>query len=253
VTHPPPESRDYPSIAAVVGSLDRYAARYAERHIPQYKETKPNSKKTGRGKEEIDSMEELTYQLLCEFRRVNNGKLPESIIMYRDGIGDSQFKPLALDKELPGIRKACIKAAAKYFPKITYIVVTKRHHNRFYPLSNEDSDRKGNVRPGLVVERVITHPYLFNFYLTSHTSLQGTSRPSLYHVLYDDNKFEVDELQDFTNKLCYNFQRSTRAVSIPAPTYYAHLAAKRARSHFHAAELGMTNLDLAKKYPMYYV
>ncbi|CAG8483191.1 10694_t:CDS:2 [Paraglomus occultum] len=252
VTHPPPESTDFPSIAAVVASIDRYAARYAERHMAQFKEAKANSKKTGRGKEEIDGMEELTHKLLLEFIRINE-KPPESIIMYRDGISESQFKPLALDKELPSIRRACHRLNPNYNPKISYIVVCKRHHNRFYPIDRQDADNKGNVKPGLVVERVITHPYLFNFYLTSHSSLQGTSRPSLYHVLHDENGFEVDELQDFTNKLCYNFQRATRAVSIPAPTYYAHCAAKRARSHFYNGQLSMTKIELAKKYPMYYV
>ncbi|CAG8573166.1 8863_t:CDS:2 [Paraglomus brasilianum] len=240
VTHPPPGTTAFPTIAAVVGSIDRYAARYAERHMEQL-----------RG-DEIYDMEELTYQLLREFVRTNKGP-PASIIVYRDGISESQFKPLALDKELTNIKKACARLNPEYKPKISYIVVTKRHTNRFYPIDKQDADKRGNVKPGLVVERVITHPYLFNFYLTSHSSTQGTSRPSLYYVLYDENQFEVDELQDFTNKLCYNFQRATRAVAIPAPAYYAHYAAKRARSHSLDGQFKMTKSEFAQKYPMYYV
>ncbi|CAG8560251.1 68_t:CDS:2 [Paraglomus occultum] len=249
VTHPQPGST-MPSIAAVVGSVDRYAARYAERHVEQYKEP-TTGKKTGRGKEEIDTMTDLVVELLQEFKRINK-MLPKVIIMFRDGISESQFKPLALDKELPYIKAACAKVEQDYKPTITYIVVGKRHHTRFYPTDPRDADRKGNVKPGLIVEREITHPYLFDFYLTSHSSLQGTSRPCHYHVLFDENKFQVDEIQDFTNKLCYNFQRSTRAVSIPAPTYYAHCAAKRARSHLNG-RLHMTKPEFASRFPMYYV
>ncbi|CAG8566245.1 6918_t:CDS:2 [Paraglomus occultum] len=239
VTHPSPGSHS-PSIAAVVGSIDRHAARYAERHKEQFT------------REEIYDMEELTYQLLHEFIRTNK-EPPASIVMYRDGISESEFQRVALDKELPCIKKACARLNSEYKPKISYIVVTKRHVGRFYPIDELDVGTRGNVKPGLVVERVITHPYLFNFYLTSHSSTQGTSRPRLYHVLYDENQFEVDELQDFTNKLCYNFQRASRAVAVPAPAYYAHCAAKRARSHFLDGQFRMTNSEFAQKYPMYYV
>lgn len=60
---------------------------------------------------------------------------------------------------------------------------------------------------------------------------QGTSRPSHYHVLWDDNHFGSDELQCLTYQLCHTYVRCTRSVSIPAPAYYAHLVAFRARYH----------------------
>ena len=60
---------------------------------------------------------------------------------------------------------------------------------------------------------------------------QGTSRPSHYHVLWDDNRFDSDELQQLTYQLCHTYVRCTRSVSIPAPAYYAHLVAFRARYH----------------------
>lgn len=60
---------------------------------------------------------------------------------------------------------------------------------------------------------------------------QGTSRPSHYHVLWDDNCFTADEFQLLTYQLCHTYVRCTRSVSIPAPAYYAHLVAFRARYH----------------------
>ncbi|XP_010787533.1 protein argonaute-2-like [Notothenia coriiceps] len=67
--------------------------------------------------------------------------------------------------------------------------------------------------------------------LWSDRCLQGTSRPSHYHVLWDDNHFSADELQVLTYQLCHTYVRCTRSVSIPAPAYYAHLVAFRARYH----------------------
>lgn len=69
---------------------------------------------------------------------------------------------------------------------------------------------------------------------TSQTALscsQGTSRPSHYYVLWDDNRFTADELQILTYQLCHTYVRCTRSVSIPAPAYYARLVAFRARYH----------------------
>jgi hypothetical protein len=35
------------------------------------------------------------------------------------------------------------------------------------------------------------------------SGIQGTSRPSHYHVLWDDNRFDADELQELTYQLCF--------------------------------------------------
>ena len=43
--------------------------------------------------------------------------------------------------------------------------------------------------------------------------------------------FTADELQVLTYQMCHTYVRCTRSVSIPAPAYYAHLVAFRARYH----------------------
>ena len=53
--------------------------------------------------------------------------------------------------------------------KITVIVVGKRHHVRFFPQRRDDADRSGNCPAGTVVDRDITHPTEFDFYLQSHS------------------------------------------------------------------------------------
>ncbi|KAL5104554.1 Protein argonaute-1 [Taenia crassiceps] len=108
----------------------------------------------------------------------------------------------------------------------------KRHHIRFNP-----SGREGrNVLPGTVVDTEVTHHREFDFYLCSHEGIQGTSKPAHYHVLYDDNDFSADDLQQFTYCLCHAYMRCCRSVSYPAPTYYSHLAAFRARDWLKGSE-----------------
>ena len=55
--------------------------------------------------------------------------------------------------------------------KVTFVVVQKRHHIRFFPIG-ETGDRNKNVVAGTVVNRYITHPREHEFYLTSHASIK---------------------------------------------------------------------------------
>ena len=64
-----------------------------------------------------------------------------------------------------------------------------------------------------------------------HFILQGTSRPCHYQVLWDDSNMSANELESLSYYLCHLYSRCTKSVSYPAPTYYSHLAADRARKH----------------------
>ncbi|PWZ20615.1 Protein argonaute 12 [Zea mays] len=155
------------------------------------------------------------------------------VAKYRDGVSEGQFSQVLL-YEVDAIRKACASLEEGYLPPITFIVVQKRHHTRLFPEDHHahgQMDRSGNILPGTVVDTKICHPSEFDFYLCSHSGIQGTSRPAHYHVLFDENKFTADALQTLTYKLCYTYARCTRSVSIVPPAYYAHLAAFRARHY----------------------
>lgn len=94
-----------------------------------------------------------------------------------------------MNHELRAIREACLKLEIDYMPGITFVVVQKRHHTRLFCADAKDQmGRSGNIPAGTTVDDVITHPTEFDFYLCSHAGIQGTSRPSHYHVLWDDNE-----------------------------------------------------------------
>ena len=48
----------------------------------------------------------------------------------------------------PQIRAACLELDPAYSPPITFLVVQKRHHTRFFPTDPRAADRSGNVPPG---------------------------------------------------------------------------------------------------------
>ncbi|KAF9088048.1 Eukaryotic translation initiation factor 2C [Mortierella sp. GBA35] len=218
VSHPSPGDTTRPSIASLVGSMDAKAARYAATVRVQTART-----------ETIADLGGMVVELLRTFYQTC-GQKPDRILFYRDGVSEGQFAEV-LKSEVASVRAACKTLDVNYRPTITFVVVQKRHHARFFPIRREEGDRNGNCMPGTVVDTGIVHPFEFDFYLQSHAGLQGTSRPTHYHVLHDENRFTSDTLQDFTYKLCHLYARCTRTVSLVPPAYYAHLVAARARFH----------------------
>uniref|UniRef100_A0A8R1DNM3 Protein argonaute-1 n=3 Tax=Caenorhabditis japonica TaxID=281687 RepID=A0A8R1DNM3_CAEJA len=219
ITHPPAGDSRKPSIAAVVGSMDAHPSRYAATvRVQQHRQ------------EIISDLTYMVRELLVQFYRNTRFK-PARIVVYRDGVSEGQFFNV-LQYELRAIREACMMLERGYQPGITFIAVQKRHHTRLFAVDKKDQVGKAyNIPPGTTVDVGITHPTEFDFYLCSHAGIQGTSRPSHYHVLWDDNNLTADELQQLTYQMCHTYVRCTRSVSIPAPAYYAHLVAFRARYH----------------------
>ena len=161
VTHPSPGDIKTPSIAAVVGSLDRYASRYCARIRIQ------------RNREEIiKDLANVMKEILIQFYKFNRGAKPEKIVFYRDGVSEGQFDQVLIH-EVRAVQQACLMLEKGYKPGITFVVVQKRHHARLFPADDKDAHgRQGNVPPGTTVDKTITHPFEFDFYLCSHQGIQ---------------------------------------------------------------------------------
>ncbi|KOB76404.1 Protein argonaute [Operophtera brumata] len=179
-------------------------------------------------------------ELLIMFYKSTGGFKPHRIIMYRDGISEGQFMYKRHHTRLFCADKKEQSGKSGNIPAGTTVDLGITHPTEFdfYLCSHQGIQSPGhtgecdyNIPAGTTVDLGITHPTEFDFYLCSHQGIQGTSRPSHYHVLWDDNHFGSDELQCLTYQLCHTYVRCTRSVSIPAPAYYAHLVAFRARYH----------------------
>ncbi|CAG2178199.1 unnamed protein product, partial [Oppiella nova] len=236
VTHPAPADRMFSSVAALVGSYDPQLTRYSAAIRVQK-----------RSKEEmILAFKDMVVELLYAYKGVkaNNQNLPTSLVVFRDGVSQGQFEHV-LRHEHKQLLAACAAIDLNYKPKITFVVVQKRHNTRLMPQNPYDKDvsKVGNIPAGTVVDTKIVDPVLFEYYLCSHEGAIGTSRPAKYVVLHDDNGFTFDAIERLSYYLCHAYVRSTKSLSVPIPVMYAHLAAKRAKDHIIARNQHMKTLE----------
>jgi len=219
-----------PSIAAVVGSMDKDMAKFSVKVQAQYPRADRASDET------IHCLKDMVKAILMDFYQVSGSRKlkPVKIIYYRDGVSEGQFENTVME-ELDAIQAACaelgVAAGETYRPKISFIVCTKRNKQRFAVQSRQKTD---NLEPGTVIDGDVVAPKRFNFYLNSHKAIQGTSVPCHYYILYDDSKMNADAWQMLTYYLCHTYSRCTRTVSYPAPIYYAHLACFSSRARMLA-------------------
>ncbi|XP_065199972.1 piwi-like protein Siwi [Planococcus citri] len=150
------------------------------------------------------------------YMKVNEGRLPSPIIMYRDGVGDGDLK-YVFEVEVVAIQEALEKLyKAKNTPlAIAVIIVTKRINTRIF------HNRK-NPPPGSVVDDVITIPQRFDFFIVSQSVRQGTVSPTHYNVIHNTTAWPVDYFQRMTYKLTHMYFNWSGTVRVPAPCQYAH-------------------------------
>ncbi|PVH73736.1 Piwi-domain-containing protein [Cadophora sp. DSE1049] len=225
VSHPAPGSPQA-SMAAVTMSFDRDCCRYAAAVQTNGYRVEMITK---------DNLEQLVLPYVKQWvSRVGGGNLPQHIYYFRDGVSEGQYSHVLNQEviDMKAILAKEFKEAANNI-KWTVAVCTKRHHIRFFPKEGDSqaADRNANALPGTLVEKDITHPYEYDFYLCSHAAIQGTARPVHYHVLKDEANVPINDFQKMIYQFSYQYMRSTTPVSLFPAIYYAHLASNRARAH----------------------
>ncbi|KAI9707546.1 MAG: hypothetical protein M1836_000507 [Candelina mexicana] len=222
VSHASPGA-EQPSMAAMTMTMDKFGGRYAA------------ACETNGFRVEIittTNVENMVMPLLIHWvKAVGGGTLPQHIYYFRDGVSEGQYQHV-LQQEVRDMRNVFKRWNPKWEPKFIVVVASKRHHIRFFPKTGSPAaDKNSNPVPGTLVEKDITHPFEYDFYLNSHSAIQGTARPVHYHVLQDEAKLPPNEFQNMIYEQCYQYMRSTTPVSLHPAVYYAHLASNRARSH----------------------
>ncbi|KAJ7273218.1 argonaute-like protein [Mycena rebaudengoi] len=211
-----------PSVTSLVWSHDMNGSQYCATSGVQHPRV-----------EIIADLKAMFSMAIRMFGRTHNTP-PAQIFFYRDGVSEGEFDKKALQELWAQIPQL----ASKPKPKLTFIVVGKRHHVVFFPAPNDSNvgDKTGNCRAGLVVDRGLSNPHRPDFYLQSHAAIKGTSRSGHYTVLQDENfGNNIGKLQELSFALCHVYSKATRSVSIPAPVYYADLVCARGKFHIDPA------------------
>jgi len=235
VTHPSPGSDALsPSIAGMVASIDKdlgqWPAVLRVQNVSKEEMVRP-----------IGEMLTTRLELWKEKNAAN--PYPENILIYRDGVSEGQYD-LVKAIEIRRLKIAIDEYYAKNKqekkkPRLTVVIVGKRHHTRFF---------KGDENPlaNTAVDRGVTNGRAWDFFLQAHKAMIGVARPGHYHVVLDeifrspksatqpaDPREAAKALEVVTKSMCYIFGRATCAVSVATPAYYADLACGRARAYLH--------------------
>lgn len=192
------------------------------------------------------TLTEAFVTLIRAWKSVNKAKSYLAVVIYRDGVSESQFDQI-LKHEVPKIREAYRREFPAINVRLTLVVAIKRHTTRFFPTDPNGKDSKGNILPGTVVDNGVTRRKYWEFFLAAHSAIQGTVKPTRYVVVLDEvfsNRYAqrnnhppgrpAEELEKLTHQMSYLFGRATRAVGVCTPAYYADILCTRARAYMSA-------------------
>ena len=189
------------------------------------------------GEEIGKGIQNAVVNSLKAFKEVNHGRFPSRIIVYRDGVSDSQRKTLE-EIEVKAFYRAFDELVAsnqlESKPELIFICVNKRMTAKFFSGDNVQKSGIGNPDQGTVVNEEITTGR--DFYLISQKTTQGSAAPAHYYVLsyctnvdksYVEHSGDIPQevmqnIQLFTYKLCYMYYNWSGSIKVPAPIQYAH-------------------------------
>ena len=186
---------------------------------------------SGVGEELAGFVGDCLREALLVFNKETNFKfLPEAIIVYRDGVGDTQIEAAKM-AEVESMRMT-FKLFEGYNPKLAFVLVNKKSSTKLY---EGNMNNIKNPPPGTLVNSVVV-PDRQSFYLISHCVTQGQASPTLYRVIFNDQNVEIMALAKFAFNLCYMYPNWTGGIKVPAPTMLAHklamLVGQSVRSEF---------------------
>ncbi|KAI7937428.1 hypothetical protein MJO29_014743 [Puccinia striiformis f. sp. tritici] len=226
-----------PSIAALVGSLDRTMLKYAPAVGVQPLLEPSDEDGRPRSQEPIQLFRTLLFGLLQKWAKNNPvQKYPRRMIIFRDGVSDGEFSQvlesgmrLSLIAGLFAIVFYNISLSAWFALPLDRIQGCQRCGSETVRKGGRVQDRSGNAPAGSVLDNRIGDPLLFDFFAQTQAGLQGTSRPTRYVILKDESNSSADQLQAIIQIISSGFQRATRSVGLATPAYYADIVASRAK------------------------
>ncbi|XP_069136145.1 piwi-like protein 1 [Argopecten irradians] len=211
-------------VCSINGSITRFYSRCTFQHTAQ---------------ELNDGLKICIKDALRQYHQVN-GRLPEKIVIYRDGVGDGQL-PAVYEHEMPQVVDAIRQCAGDdYDVRIAVVVVKKRISSRFFSRARGTYT---NPIPGTVIDTEVTKPEWFDFFLVSQSVRQGTVTPTHFNVIFDTTGMRPDHFQRLTYKMTHLYYNWPGTIRVPAPCQYAHKLAILVGQSIHREP----SLDLADR------
>jgi len=210
-------TRRLPSIAGIVSSTNAGMSRWYSSTVVQ-----------ASGQELIDLLKPAFVKAIKEYYKANHA-WPEKILVFRDGVGDSQLTLIA-KYEATQFKDTFRHVAANYNPSFGFVVVQKRINTRIFQLGGKAPE---NPAPGTVLDHTVTKRDWYDFFLVSQHVGQGTVSPTHYIVVHDNTGLKPDIIQKISYKLTHMYYNWPGTVRVPAPCQYAHKLAYQVGEHIH--------------------
>ena len=166
----------------------------------------------------VDDLLLLFGNSLNYFKSVNGGKLPSTIIIYRQG-GNESWNEKLIKNEIPEIEKffggktieGCYKE--NYKPKLTVFSVNKKTNLKFY----QKLDKEFKVVPiGTCIDQDVTTPEVFEFYLQCIQVEKGAATPVQFLCVFNNNEeISMTDFEKITYNQSYYRWNSTGPTRIP--------------------------------------
>ncbi|KAM3924689.1 LOW QUALITY PROTEIN: piwi-like protein 2 [Leptodactylus fuscus] len=164
----------------------------------------------------MDGLKLCLVGALQKFHEVNH-MLPEKIVVYRDGVSDSQLN-VVQNYEIPQLQ-TCFSTFENYSPRMVVIVVQKRVSTNLY---SSHTGKFVTPAAGTVLDHTVTSRDWVDFFLLSHHARQGCGIPTHYVCVLNTANLSPDHLQRLTFKLCHMYWNWPGTIRVPAPCQYAH-------------------------------
>jgi len=240
------KSRKSGSIAGVVSSINDSLSRYYSTVAMQKQ-----------GQEIVDALKVALMESLLQYADTNNC-WPETLIVFRDGVSDSQMDTVAkyeatqflntlraADRNVSDLdstsssnslnTKFLKRLPADYNPQFAYVVVKKRISTRILLKKGPNYE---NPPPGTVLDHTVTNFNFKDFFLVPQAVTQGTVTPTHMVVVQENahsgKKFQPDDIQKLAYKLTHMYFNWPGTVRVPAPCQYAHKLVDLVGEHLHS-------------------
>nr|AUZ94235.1 piwi [Recilia dorsalis] len=206
------------SVAGFVASMNKQVTRWHSQVFIQSSD-----------REMVDGLRVALSKALNNYYEINN-QHPDTVIIYRDGVGDGMLK-VCEEHEVAALKRAFVAISPDYNPAVAFIVCQKRINTRiFLPCGGNSYE---NPPPGSIVDHTVTRRTLYDFFLVSQMVRQGTVTPTHYIVLHNTTRLDPDKIQRLTYKMCHLYYNWPGTIRVPAPCQYAHKLAHLVGTSIH--------------------
>ena len=194
----------------------------------------------------IDTLLFLLKNALDHFSKNNKNTLPETVIIYREGMYNDLSNDKFVKNEIIEIEKFFKgNYRENYKPKLTVFNVNKRTNLKFFEKLEKDSYK--SVPIGTCIDDEVITPDLFEFYLQCMEYEKGVSIPVQYLCLYNNNEdLTMTDFEEITFNQSYYRWNSSGPTRIPVA-----LANAEEMNRYHSKYLTHDVLNSLKDSPYF--